>query len=46
MKAKIESLENELSILDWYFQVLEKGIDTKKMLRESAQLQNKVKDLK
>lgn len=46
MKAKIESLENELSILDWYFHVLEKGIDTRKILGESAQLQNKIKNLK
>ena len=38
MKAKIESLENELSILDWYFHVLEKGIDTKKMLKEFTKL--------
>ena len=38
MKAKIESLENELSVLEWYFEVLEKGIDTRKILNESVQL--------
>ena len=38
MKLKIQALENELSVLEWYFEVLEKGIDTKKIMMEYALL--------
>lgn len=46
MKAKISSLENELSILDWYHQVLEKGLNVQQIIKEYAELTSKYEDLK
>ena len=45
MKAKIASLENELSILGWYHQVLEKGLNMEQIIKEYAELTSKYEDM-
>ena len=46
MKLKIRELENELGVLEWYHEVLEKGIDTKKIMMEYALLSREHRVLK
>ena len=38
LKAKIENLENELDILQWYHSVMEEGVDTREAIKDYALL--------
>lgn len=39
LKKKVEQLESELEIVNWYLTILEKGIDTQKIVEEYDNLQ-------
>ena len=39
-------MENEVSIAEWYLAVMEQGVDTKEIVKEHAELQNKYEKLK
>ena len=45
MKAKISQLENELSIVQWYLEIMEGGSDTKQIVLEFAKLKREYKVL-
>ena len=45
MKAKIIQLENELSIVQWYLEIMEGGSDTKQIVLEFAKLKREYKVL-
>ena len=32
MRAKIAQLENEISVINWYMETMEQGIDTKEIV--------------
>ena len=36
MRAKINQLESEISIINWYMETMEQGIDTKEIVQEYA----------
>ena len=40
LRAKIENLENEFKILQWYLSVMEAGVDTKEVVKDYAQLKS------
>ena len=39
LKKKVDQLESELEIVNWYLTILEKGIDTQKIVEEYDNLQ-------
>lgn len=45
LRARVTQLENELSIVEWYLDVLEQGIDTKEIIVEYTKLKKKHKRL-
>ena len=36
MRAKITQLESEISVVNWYMETMEQGIDTKEIVQEYA----------
>ena len=38
MKSKVEQLENELEVVQWYLSVLEDGVDTREVVKEYCDL--------
>ena len=38
LKAKVENLESEFGILQWYLSVMEDGVDTKEVVKDYAML--------
>ena len=36
MRAKITQLESEISVINWYMETMEQGIDTKEIVQEYA----------
>ena len=38
LRQKVGQLENEITIVNWYMQVMESGIDTKTVIHEFCEL--------
>ena len=41
LKKRVESLENEFEIVQWYIEVMEGGVDTKLLMKEYLELKKK-----
>lgn len=46
LKLKVAQLEEELSVVKWYMETMEDGIDTKEIVREYAKLKKEFKRMK
>ena len=40
LKMQVEQLQSESEVIDWYVDIMEKGIDTKKIVEEHIQLKH------
>ena len=46
MKAKIEQLNEELDIVKWYSRIMEKGVNTRELVKEHYELKEMYEELK
>ena len=45
MRNRIKIQENELSVVRWYLEILEGGVDTKELVKEHAELRKEYQQL-
>ena len=45
MRARVTQLESELSIVNWYLETMEEGVDSKEIVKEYSYLKKKLKKM-
>ena len=45
MWARVTQLESELSIVNWYLETMEEGVDSKEIVKEYSYLKKKLKKM-